>query len=171
MCPTFKGSHVGSSKTEKYSKCSHLCLLFLLKLNSWNNYLITKTVTDCHLTQQLIVSAVDLIVRLVQCYTGRGERQCKIQTLIHTWVPSSDCITIHISFSLCVCFCLCLSPFPVLCFKAEACVTHSTWHMKPLSCLEPGVRERGRKKGGERRVDVGVYEWNEGVQPSPFLFV
>lgn len=46
---------------------------------------------------------------------------------------------------------LCLSPFPVLCFKAEACVTHSTWHMKPLSCLEPGER----KTGGERERDVG----------------
>lgn len=45
---------------------------------------------------------------------------------------------------------LCLSPFPVLCFKAEACVTHSTWHMKPLSCLEPGERETDGRREGER---------------------
>lgn len=60
---------------------------------------------------------------------------------------------------------LCLSPFPVLCFKAEACVTHSTWHMKPLSCLEPGERER--KTGGERERDVGGgwVEWGRHLSP------
>lgn len=78
---------------------------------------------------------------------------------------------LFLSFCVCVFLRLCLSLFPVLCFKAEACVTHSTWHMKPLSCLEPGVREKeGGKKGGERDVDVGGVRWNEGdLSLSPSL--
>lgn len=81
-------------------------------------------------------------------------------------------ISLHQYTFLCVCVCvflsLCLSLFPVLCFKAEACVTHSTWHMKPLSCLEPGVRE----KEGERREERGMWMWgvdgwNEGDLSLP----
>lgn len=52
---------------------------------------------------------------------------------------------------------LCLSWVPELCSKAEACVTHSSWHMKLLSCLEPAVRERR-----EERWMWGVGGWNEG---------
>lgn len=69
--------------------------------------------------------------------------------------------------SFCVFLPLCLSLFPVLCFKAEACVTHSTWHMKPLSCLEPLVRERKREKEW-RRGECGCGGWMGGMRTTSF---
>lgn len=58
--------------------------------------------------------------------------------------------------------------FPVLCFKAEACVTHSTWRMKPLSCLEvaapaaaaAAAAANGASREGRRRREE---EWCECV--------
>ncbi len=115
-------------------------------------------------------------VRAEQCYMWQVcvcvcvcIYEWKIQTWSHTWDSLSSLLFHYINthFFLTVCVCvflsLCLSLFPVLCFKAEACVTHSTWHMKPLSCLEPGVRE----KEGERREERGMWMWgvdgwNEG---------
>lgn len=91
----------------------------------------------------------------------------------HTWASLSylwfHCIlyTTHLFLSVCVFLRLCLSLFPVLCFKAEACVTHSTWHMKPLSCLEPGVRERREEERGMWM--WGVDGWNDG-DPSLSYF-
>lgn len=90
---------------------------------------------------------------------GEGEGICLFvfsQTVTPEMLFQSCCVTAFFTIHISPCtlpLCFCLSPFPVLCFKAEACVTHSTWHMKPLSCLEPGERER--KTGGERERDVG----------------
>lgn len=81
--------------------------------------------------------------------------------MIHPVTPLPPSHSLHpwqytrLPLSVLLSLCLRLSLFPVLCFKAEACVTHSTWHVKPLSCLEPGVRE----KWGERREERKMWMW------------
>lgn len=66
--------------------------------------------------------------------------------------------------------------FPVLCFKAEACVTHSTWRMKPLSCLEVAAAaaesERGKNCGEENeRRGVCVWTWGVDARNEVFFFL
>lgn len=77
--------------------------------------------------------------------------------------------------SLPVCLSVSVSPlFPVLCFKAEACVTHSTWHMKPLSCLEVAAaaeRANGASAGGRRKKEGCVCVWTWGVDARNEVFV